>query len=104
MKAGELKRLPSEYFYDHVYMTFQDDWVAFKMCRLDETPMHRMLCWASDFPHTDSTYPLSSEVLADQFGNARTTSVSPGSAPSSRAGSTRSCTSWCRTRPTVSAS
>ena len=32
MTAGhELSKMPSEYFRENVYMTFQDDWVAFKM-------------------------------------------------------------------------
>ena len=30
MKCEELERLPSDYFRDNVYMTFQDDWIAFK--------------------------------------------------------------------------
>jgi predicted TIM-barrel fold metal-dependent hydrolase len=30
MKAPPLERMPSEYFREHIYMTFQDDWVAFK--------------------------------------------------------------------------
>ena len=31
LKPGaELHRLPSEYFADHIYVTFQDDWTAFK--------------------------------------------------------------------------
>jgi predicted TIM-barrel fold metal-dependent hydrolase len=61
MKAGELKRLPSEYFYDQVYMTFQDDWVALK--NLDILNPRRLL-WANDYPHSDSTWPWSHEVLA----------------------------------------
>ncbi|MGF1596678.1 MAG: amidohydrolase family protein [Acidimicrobiales bacterium] len=60
-----LSRLPSEYCLDHVRLTFQDDWVAFKMCRLDDTPIHKMLMWANDFPHSDSTWPWSQEVLAE---------------------------------------
>ena len=26
----KLDKLPSEYFSEHIYTTFQDDWVAFK--------------------------------------------------------------------------
>jgi predicted TIM-barrel fold metal-dependent hydrolase len=48
-----------------VRLTFQDDWVAFKMCRLDDTPMHRMLMWANDFPHLDSTWPWSQDLLEE---------------------------------------
>ncbi len=65
MKTSNLSRLPSEYCLDHVRLTFQDDWVAFKMCRLDDTPIHRMLMWANDFPHSDSTWPWSQDMLVE---------------------------------------
>jgi predicted TIM-barrel fold metal-dependent hydrolase len=61
MKAPPLKRMPSEYFSDHIYVTFQDDWVAFKMRGLCNV---RRLMWASDFPHSDSTWPNSQALLA----------------------------------------
>ena len=60
-----MSKMPSEFCLDHVRLTFQDDWVAFKMCRLDDTPMHRMLTWANDFPHLDSTWPHSQELLGE---------------------------------------
>ncbi|MEQ8485077.1 MAG: amidohydrolase family protein [Pseudomonadales bacterium] len=63
-----LERLPSEYFSEHVYATFQDDWVAFKMA--DEMNWRRLL-WASDFPHSDSTWPWSQQVIAEQTGHLR---------------------------------
>jgi predicted TIM-barrel fold metal-dependent hydrolase len=63
MKAPPLKRLPSEYFADHIYVTFQDDWVAFKTKDLCNV---RRLMWASDFPHSDSTWPNSQAVLEEQ--------------------------------------
>lgn len=63
LTAGELSKKPSEYFRDHVYMTFQDDWVAFRMT--DMVNVER-LCWANDFPHSDSTWPWSRELLAEQ--------------------------------------
>jgi predicted TIM-barrel fold metal-dependent hydrolase len=65
MNYKKLSKTPSEFCLDHVRLTFQDDWVAFRMCRLDDTPMHRMLMWASDFPHLDSTWPWSQELLAE---------------------------------------
>lgn len=65
MNFKKLSKTPSEFCLDHVRLTFQDDWVAFKMCRLDDTPMHRMLMWASDFPHLDSTWPWSQDLLAE---------------------------------------
>ena len=63
MKAPPLKRMPSEYFREHIYMTFQDDYVAFKTKDLVNV---RRLMWASDFPHSDSTWPNSQAVLEEQ--------------------------------------
>jgi len=62
LPAGTLSRLPSEYFRDCIYTTFQDDWVAFQVADLlnDER-----LMWANDFPHSDSTWPWSQEMLAE---------------------------------------
>lgn len=58
-----LARLPSEYFADHIYMTFQDDWTAFAQAG---NMNWRRLMWANDFPHSDSTWPWSQEMLAEQ--------------------------------------
>ena len=60
-KAGDMQKLPSEYFSQNIYLTFQDDWSAFQVARLMNP---RRLLWASDFPHSDSTWPLSREVIA----------------------------------------
>jgi len=63
LPAGQkLSRLPSEYFADCIYTTFQDDWVAFKTADLMNW---RRLMWANDFPHSDSTWPWSQEMLAE---------------------------------------
>jgi predicted TIM-barrel fold metal-dependent hydrolase len=45
-----------------VYTTFQDDWVAFRMT--DMVNVERLM-WANDFPHSDSTWPWSQEMLAE---------------------------------------
>ena len=58
-----LERKPSEYFADHIYVTFQDDWTAFRFA--DDMNWHRLM-WANDFPHSDSTWPWSQELLAEQ--------------------------------------
>jgi len=58
----ELSRLPSEYFAENIYTTFQDDWVAFKTAHLMNW---KRLMWANDFPHSDSTWPWSQEMLAE---------------------------------------
>lgn len=54
--------MPSDYFREHVYLTFQDDWVAFKM---KDMCNYERLMWANDFPHSDSTWPWSQEILAE---------------------------------------
>jgi predicted TIM-barrel fold metal-dependent hydrolase len=62
LPAGQaLSKLPSEYFRENVYTTFQDDWVAFQVADLMNW---RRLLWANDFPHSDSTWPWSQEMLA----------------------------------------
>jgi uncharacterized protein len=58
----ELTRLPSEYFAENIYVTFQDDWTAF--VQADEMNWRRLM-WANDFPHSDSTWPWSQDLLAE---------------------------------------
>jgi predicted TIM-barrel fold metal-dependent hydrolase len=58
----ELSRLPSKYFAENIYVTFQDDWTAFRQAK--DMNWHRLL-WANDFPHSDSTWPWSQEMLAE---------------------------------------
>ncbi len=65
-KGVNLARLPSEYFSEHIYTTFQDDWVAFKLVN---DMNWRRLMWANDFPHSDSTWPWSQEMLAEHTAN-----------------------------------
>jgi predicted TIM-barrel fold metal-dependent hydrolase len=62
----DLPRLPSEYFRENVYLTFQDDLVAFNTIELMNP---RRLLWANDFPHSDSTWPWSQQMLARQTQN-----------------------------------
>ncbi len=59
----DLKQLPSAYFREHIYMTFQDDWVAFQTAGLSNPAR---LMWGNDFPHSDSTWPWSQDVLREQ--------------------------------------
>jgi predicted TIM-barrel fold metal-dependent hydrolase len=65
MKMGDMKKMPSEYFHENIYLTFQDDWVAFRMTGMVNP---RRLMWANDFPHSDSTWPWSQELLRSQTG------------------------------------
>jgi predicted TIM-barrel fold metal-dependent hydrolase len=62
LTAGELSRRPSEYFRENVYLTFQDDWVAFRSAHLMNVDR---LLWANDFPHSDATWPDSQKLLAE---------------------------------------
>jgi predicted TIM-barrel fold metal-dependent hydrolase len=57
-----LSRAPSEYFADNIYVTFQDDWTAFK--QVNDMNWRRLM-WANDFPHSDSTWPWSEAMLAE---------------------------------------
>jgi predicted TIM-barrel fold metal-dependent hydrolase len=69
LKAGmELSKLPSEYFAENIYTTFQDDWVAFQTADLMNW---RRLLWANDFPHSDSTWPWSQQVLEEHGRHLR---------------------------------
>jgi predicted TIM-barrel fold metal-dependent hydrolase len=61
--SSSMTRKPSEYFREHVYTTFQDDWVAFQITHLMN---HERMLWASDHPHSDATFPNSQSLLAEQ--------------------------------------
>jgi predicted TIM-barrel fold metal-dependent hydrolase len=63
LKGRELEKLPSDYFRENIYLTFQDDWTAFQFAHQIN---HERLMWASDFPHSDSTWPDSQKVIAEQ--------------------------------------
>ena len=65
-KTPELSRQPSEYFFDNIWMTFQDDWTAIRM--RDQLNVERIM-WANDFPHSDSTWPLSQQLLAEHMAD-----------------------------------
>src|SRR5438132_884772 len=54
-----------EYYAESIYTTFQDDWVAFKSVGMMNW---RRLMWANDFPHSDSTWPWSQQMLAEHTG------------------------------------
>ncbi len=60
MKSADMAKLPSEYFSEHVYLTFQDDWVALQTTHMMNPDR---LMWANDYPHSDSTWPWSHEIL-----------------------------------------
>ncbi|MBV9253924.1 MAG: amidohydrolase family protein, partial [Actinobacteria bacterium] len=57
-----------EYFADCIYVTFQDDWTAFASA--DQMNWRRLM-WANDFPHSDSTWPWSQDMLAEHTAQLR---------------------------------
>ncbi len=59
-----IPELPSFYFRRQVYATFQDDRVG--VVTRDFVGVDNLM-WASDFPHSDSTWPRSREVIARDF-------------------------------------
>jgi predicted TIM-barrel fold metal-dependent hydrolase len=65
LAAGiHIERTPGEYLASHVWYTFQKDPVAV------ETRVRvgvDRLMWASDYPHSDSTWPHSREVIERDF-------------------------------------
>jgi uncharacterized protein len=63
MGGRDLARKPSEYVKSNVRFTFQDDRTAYENAEMVESDC---LLWANDFPHTDSTWPWSQEILARQ--------------------------------------
>lgn len=54
--------LPSDHFRRNVFVSFQEDPVAIH-CR--EQIGIGALCWGSDYPHTESTFPRSREILGE---------------------------------------
>jgi predicted TIM-barrel fold metal-dependent hydrolase len=59
-----LTERPSTYFHRQVWATFQDDAVG--LGQLDTIGEDRVM-WASDYPHPDSTWPHSQQVIAAQM-------------------------------------
>jgi predicted TIM-barrel fold metal-dependent hydrolase len=59
----QLSKTPSEYVGEHVRFTFQDDKTAYRDPEIVDSGC---LMWASDVPHTDSTYPHSQQTISSQ--------------------------------------
>jgi predicted TIM-barrel fold metal-dependent hydrolase len=63
-RDGAVPHTPSYYFRRQVFATFQDDRVGIVTRELVGVGN---LMWASDYPHSDSTWPNSREVIARDF-------------------------------------
>ena len=57
---------PSTYYYRQVYSCFFKDPIGVKM--LDQVGGAEHVCFETDYPHSDSTWPHSKEAAATQFG------------------------------------
>ena len=52
--------LPSDFFARNVFLSFQEDDIGVRL--RDRIGVDRMM-WGSDYPHSESTFPRSREVL-----------------------------------------
>jgi predicted TIM-barrel fold metal-dependent hydrolase len=55
-----MKKLPGDLFKENIYLTFQDDPVAWKTADLMNPDR---LLWANDFPHPDASWPWSQDIF-----------------------------------------
>lgn len=63
----ETAEVPSELFRRNVFVSFQDDELGLRerhAIGLDG------LVWGSDYPHTESTFPRSRQIMSDRMSNA----------------------------------
>ena len=63
------RRLPSEYWHEHCYLTFIDDVPGIILREF--IGVGRMM-WSSDFPHLDSSWPESRQFLDRHFAGVPT--------------------------------
>ena len=70
-----IKEPPSTYWFRQGHATFIEDHPGVKLRH--EAGLENIL-WSSDYPHSDSTWPRSREVVAEQFGKAALEAVSCG--------------------------
>jgi predicted TIM-barrel fold metal-dependent hydrolase len=65
---SELAERPSTYFRNQVMATFEEDLAGIRTYDLIGADK---IMWASDFPHSDTTYPHSQEAIERHFGQLR---------------------------------
>src|SRR5205823_4032235 len=61
---AEVNEAPSHYFHKNFHATFEDDRIGLLL--RDEIGV-RNLMWGSDYPHHDSTFPRSQDILDEIF-------------------------------------
>jgi len=63
-RQTNLKNPPGYYFGRNLLATFQEDIAGINSRNLTGTDA---LCWSSDFPHPETTWPRTREILQEQF-------------------------------------
>jgi predicted TIM-barrel fold metal-dependent hydrolase len=63
-RKPNLKNPPGYYFGRNLFATFQEDIAGIQSRELTGIDA---LCWSSDFPHPETTWPHSHEMLEEQF-------------------------------------
>ena len=63
-KQGTIQEKPSTYWFKHFMATFEDDLVGVSCRHLIGVDN---IMWASDYPHSDSTWPESRKVVDETF-------------------------------------
>lgn len=64
LRFRDRNKLPSDFFKSNVFVSFQEDPYGLRLRDVFGTDI---LCWGSDFPHTESTFPRSMEILAERL-------------------------------------
>ena len=62
----KLEMLPSEYFREHGYATFQEDPSGLTLA--EDWKLMDNFCWANDYPHHEGTWPHSSQAIERTMG------------------------------------
>ena len=57
--------LPSDYFHSNVFLSFQEDGLGIQLRHLIGVDN---LAWGSDYPHLESTFPRSREIIEEVLG------------------------------------
>ena len=60
----EIKHRPSHYFDQNIYASFISDRTGIE---LRHKPGGKNIMWSSDYPHSETTFPHSHKVIADNF-------------------------------------
>lgn len=66
IRFNDPDKLPSDYFKSNVFVSFQEDPYGLRLRDIFGT---QGLVWGSDYPHTESTYPRSMEILEKIFAD-----------------------------------